>query len=157
MFTNISWTDYIAAVALLLAIYYLFIALRFYTQELKNIFLKGQIQLGVVSNEAPGKTRSHSKPIHGPSQDSFAEDPNESFQEVENLISRLKITIEEGARNQLLKQGFSQNIKLVLKEYPSLKNSTFKAAINELIISECEKYGSTILDEDEVAVMWDSV
>jgi hypothetical protein len=159
MFTTISWTDYIVIVTILLAIYYLVIGLRFYFHELKNVFLKGSIRLNAVSHEAPGKRRSYSESGPGvsePYNHSSAEDADETYQEVEDLIIRLKITIEEGVRNQLPKQEFSQNLKSILKEYSSLRNSTFRAAIIELIISECEKNGSTILNEDELTVLWDS-
>ena len=159
MFTNISWANYLIVVSILLAIYYLFIGLRFYIHELKNVFLNRSIQLGSFQNNSSGKARTHSESDQGlsePSNEPFVEDANDAYKEVEDLISRLKISIEEGVRDQRSKQDFSQNLKLILKEYPSLKKSTFRAAIIELIISECEKYGSTILNEDEVAVLWDS-
>lgn len=159
MFTNISWTDYIVVVTILLAIYYLFVGLRFYFHELKNIVSNGKFQFGGVSNKVPSKIKNHGElipePIE-PSQDSLVEDNNETFQEVENLIHRLKEAIEEGVIKQLAKQDFSKNLRSILKEYPSLKNSTFRAAIIELIVSESEKYGSTTLNGNEVEVLWDS-
>lgn len=38
MLKNISWTDYIIAVAIALIIYYIFVAARYFADELKELF-----------------------------------------------------------------------------------------------------------------------
>jgi len=43
---------------------------------------------------------------------------------------------------------------MVLKEYPSVRYSPLRSSINELIVSECQKYGAVTLNEDEVELLW---
>lgn len=165
MFTNISWTNYIIVIILILAIYYLFIGIRFYYHELKNFVGKRKFQLHPAHNElshGPGNMdnngedeRVHSEPLQA--QNSFGGTPDDAFQEVEHLIGRLKEVIEEASRKKYIKQEFLQYLKLILKEYPEIKNSPFQPAINELIISECERYGSIMLSENEVVMLWNDV
>lgn len=156
MLSDFSWSNYTVVVTILLVIYYLFIGLRFYIHELRSIFLRGQVQLGVLQNQELDVIRTHDAPLHEPSQEPFMEDSNGSSPQLENLINKLKGAIEAGIDMQLSKHDILKNMQLVLRKHSPLKSPTFKAAINELIISECEKYGFTMLDEDEIVVLWDS-
>lgn len=165
MFTNISWTNYIIVIILLLAIYYLFIGIRFYYHKLKNLAGKRKFQLRAAHNEPSAElgnmgNNSEDKRVQiepSQAQNSFAGTPDDTFQEVEHLIGRLKEVIEEASRKKYIKQEFFQYLKLILQEYPEIKNSPFQPAINELIASECERYGSNMLSEDEVVMLWNDV
>ena len=156
MFTNISWTDYFITVAILLAIYYLFVGIRFYAVDIKDL-LSGKRKLNLKTalpfnskGEYPSSTEGN---IH-PSEASFEETTDKEFTEVEHLIERLKALIADASRRKMIPQEFKQYLSLVLKEYPSVKNSSLRASVNELIISECEKYGTATLTEDEVDLVW---
>lgn len=156
MLTDFSWSNYIVVVTILLVIYYLLIGLRYYFHELRSIFLRGQVQLGVIPNQELDIKRTHDASIHEPPHEPFTEDSNGSSPQLENLINKLKGAIEAGIDMQLSKHDILENMQLVLRKHSPLKSPTFKAAINGLVISEFEKYGFTMLDEDEVAVLWDS-
>ena len=156
MLTDFSWSNYIVVVTILLVIYYLLIGLRYYFHELKNIFLKGQVQLGVIPNQELDIIRTHDASHNEPSQEPLSEDSNGSSPQLENLVNKLKGAIEAGIDMQLSKHDILENMQLILRKHSPLRSPTFKAAINGLVISEFEKYGFTMLDEDEVAVLWDS-
>jgi len=152
MFTNISWTDYFIAVTILLAIYYLFVGIRYYSGELKDL-LSGKRKLNLrtaLPNNSRGENPSTNYGYIHPSEASFEETTDEEFTEVEHLIERLKALIADASHRKMIPQEFKQYLSLVLKEYPSVKNSSLRASVNELIISECEKYGAVTLTEDEV-------
>lgn len=162
MFTNITWTNYIIVVILLLAIYYLFIGIRFYYPELKKLAGKRRSQLRPVHDELSDEpdTNNEYEQVHTEqftTHNSFAETPDDTFQEVEHLIGRLKEAIEEASREKHSKQGFSLYLKSVLKECPAIKNSPFRSAINELIISECARHGPIMPSGDEAVMLWDDV
>jgi hypothetical protein len=91
--------------------------------------------------------------IH-PSEALFEESMDKDFTEVEHLIERLKTLIADASRRKMIPQEFKQYLSLVLKEYPSVRNSSLRASVNELIVSECEKYGTVTLAEDEVDLVW---
>jgi len=163
MFTNISWTNYIIVVILLLVIYYVFIAIRFYSGELQNLLAgRRKLQLHPVHDELSSEPDNNIEyeqvqPELFSAQNSFVETPDDTFQEVEHLIGRLKDAIEEASSKKYIKEEFSLHLQLILKEYPALKNSPFQSAINELIMSECAKHGSIMLSEDEIVMLWNEV
>jgi hypothetical protein len=161
MFTNISWTNYTVGISLLLVIYYIIIAIRFYFLDLKNL-LSGNQKFMSSSSAGFSDVQNNNNPIaHEQAQTemfqagtTFAETTNETFLEVEHLIVRLKEAIANASGKKYIKQEFFLFLQLILKEYPMLKNSQFQSVINELIISECAKYGSVTFSEEEVVELW---
>ena len=156
MFTNISWTDYFITVTILLAIYYLFVGIRYYSRDIKDL-LSGKRKLNLntaLPYNSKGEYCSTTEGNIHPSEVSFEETKDEEFTEVEHLIERLKALIADASRRKMIPQEFKQYLSLVLKEYPSVKNSSLRASVNELIVSECEKYGAVTLTEDEVDLVW---
>jgi hypothetical protein len=155
MFTNISWTDYFITVTILLAIYYLFVGIRYYSQDIKDL-LSGKRKLNLNTALPYNSKGEYPSTIGGNihSEASFEETTDEEFIKVEHLIERLKALIADASRRKMIPQEFKQYLSLVLKEYPSVKNSSLRASVNELIVSECEKYGAVTLTEDEVDLVW---
>lgn len=156
MFTNISWTDYLMAVVLLLAIYYLFVGIRYYSGELKDL-LSGKRKLNlktVIPKNLNDENLRYDEEDSHPADASFEETMDEEFNEVEHLIERLKSVIADASQRKLIPQEFKQYLGMVLKEYPSVKYSPLRLSINELIISECQKYETVTLTEDEVDLLW---
>jgi len=164
MFTNISWTNYLVVVILLLVIYYLIIGIRFYSHDLKNLLLGNQkfklshsASLSNVLNDNNPIAHEQSQPEMFQAGNDFAETTDETFLEVEHLIVRLKEAIANASGKKYVKEEFFLYLQLIIKEYPMLKNSQFQSVINELIISECAKYGSVTLSEEEVGTLWNEV
>ncbi|WP_423147804.1 hypothetical protein [Rubrolithibacter danxiaensis] len=158
MFTNITWTNYFIVIILLLTIYYLFVGIWFYYQDLKNLVDKRKLQVTPDLNKPLSCYSNNTKLDQSESfENSVQSTEDNPFQEVEHLVSRLKEAVKDASDKKALKQEFSQYLYLILKEYPALKISPFQSAINELITSECAKYGSIILSEDEVVKLWNEV
>jgi hypothetical protein len=155
MLTTISWTDYLITVAIVLVIYYLFVGARYYSDDLKDLFA-GKRKLKFKA-AIPKERReevfsiSETSPIKS---SSFEETMGDELAEVEHLIERLKAVIEDASGMKLIQQEFKQYLGMVLKEYPSVRYSPLRSSVNELIISECEKYGTITLSESEVDVLW---
>ena len=164
MFTNISWTNYIIAVILLLIIYYIIIGIRFYSHDLKNL-LSGNQKFKQSSSTELSNAQNFNTPIADKQAQpemfqagkAFAETIDETFLDVEHLIIRLKEAIANASRKKYIKQEFFLYLQLILKEYPILKNSQLQSVINELIISECAMYGSITLSEEEAVALWNEV
>ena len=157
MLTNISWTDYIIAVAILLTTYYFFVGMRYFSADLKDLVtgkreLKFRAVIPVDTDEIESIQTSE-KNYNGESP-AFETTTDDDFAEVEHLIERLKSVIADASGKKLIPQELKQYLHLVLQEYPNIKNSPFRASINELVASECEKYSAVILSEDEVEQLW---
>ena len=156
MFTNISWADYLSAVFLLLAIYYVYVGVRYYSGDLKDL-LSGKRKLNFRASRAdspagpsPQFTDNGDRPAGPP----FEETTDDDFAEVEYLIGRLKEVIADASQRQLIPQEFKHYLRLTLKEYPAVKISALRPSVNELIVSECEKYGAVTVSAEEVDVLW---
>lgn len=156
MLTNISWTDYIVAVAILLAVYYIFVGMRYFLADIKHI-VSGKSNLnfrvGISSDTVRESIQPSEKKSNGENP-AFETTTDDDLAEVEHLIERLKSVIADASGKKLISKELKQYLHLVLQEYPNIKNSPFRTSINELVASECEKYSAVTLSEDEVEVLW---
>lgn len=166
MFRNITWTNYIVVIIVLLAIYYLFIGIRFYFRDLQDFltqrrkdnkhFLSDEIIDGILqSSHAEPFEESQSEQLIPDS--SFAQTSDDTFEDIERLIVQLKEAICDAGTKTYTREEFFLLLRLILIEYPHLKDSPFQSALNELIVSECEKYGSIVISEEEVVMLWNEV
>ena len=156
MFTGISWTDYIVVVTIGLSTYYLIIGLRYYSAELKEL-ISGKIKLGFSKQIANYSFKENDQPFFAPFEtdlqtvDSMHDD---DFSEVEELIGQLKEAIETASIKKYIIQEYRQNLRMILKKYPNIKNSSIRSSINEFLISECEKFGTVTFSEEEADKLW---
>jgi hypothetical protein len=148
MLKNISWTEYTMTVSTIFFIYYLYIGIKYYSDEIKDFFSGKQKQNFMPAFDA--KSMEQARDEH----DSLENHSDNQFDKTEQLIERLKSVIADGTKRQLILQEFKQYLRMVLKEYPSVRYSPLRSSINGLIISECKKYGAAILNEDEVELLW---
>lgn len=86
----------------------------------------------------------------------FEETSEETFQKIEELSEALKKTIAKAFGNNYNRSELLGSLANVLRQYPSLQHFPFKAAIHELIASECEKYGPVGLRDNELKDLWQS-
>ena len=156
MFTNISWTDYLVAVGAVSAIYYLFVGIRYYSADLKEL-LSGERELKFrKGRNFPEKNFPSTQKAYRESSepDTIAEDGPAG---VEYLTERLTGVIAEASGTRLKADEFKRYLRLVLREYPHIKNSPLRFAINELIASQCKKYGAVALSEQDAEQLWEDV
>ncbi|WP_394776333.1 hypothetical protein [Flavobacterium sp.] len=159
MFTNISWSNYIVVIILLLASWYLFVGFRFYFDDLKEV-LSGRRKLQFRGFENPNyqdpkfELKAQESPEEISEQASFGEFDT-TFQDVDALVARLKTFIADAAKKKLVQKEFTYYLQLLLREFPSVKNSPFNSSISELIVSECDKLESINLTQKEAEALWE--
>ena len=162
MFTNISWTNYIIFVVLLLAAWYIIIGLKFYFHDLQNI-LSGKTKLAFRGVHKEYSSNKAEEIINSePAEFDRKSLPNEEetgylFQHAEELSSKLKDAISDAASKNYNKEEFTFLLQLTLKEYRALKGSPFQVAINNLIASECDKNSFIRLSAVELGMLWNEV
>ncbi len=156
MFTNISSTDYLVTVTISLAIYYLFIGIKYYSDELKEwLSGKRKLKLNLAMHiNSGGKNIFYNEENNDQKNASFKEITEEEFEDVNRLIAAVKATITNASQKEMELQELKQNLHQVLKEYSSPGIYSIRSSINELISSECQKYGLVTLGEDEVDLLW---
>lgn len=165
MFTQISWSNYIETLLVLLIIYYIVIGFKFYTQEIK-ILLSGNQKLPKPKASPDSDLEDEHNQISSfqnvqselfssskrfmPSE----QDTDETFEQVQELTARIKHVIAEAITKNLIKEEFILSLQILIRKYQFLKGSPFMVAINNLIVSECEKLGYLILDAEERVMLW---
>jgi len=79
---------------------------------------------------------------------------SESLSEAEMLTTALLASIAESSSQPYEPAATTQKLKAILRRYPQLRDSPRRAAINRLIVAECEKTGITRLSEQDVNQWW---
>ncbi len=150
MFSTISWTDYIIVVTILLIVYYLFVVVRYYPFELKELF-SGKRKLNF--RRAPMKELSTEERVHT-EQEATDQPENDDELNAERLAVHLNQVISYASKRNLAPGELKQHLQLILREFPEFKDTALQSSINNLIISECEKHGAATLREEEVEMLW---
>ena len=158
MFTNISWSNYIVVIVLFTAGWYVFIGLRFYFNDLREIATwKRKLQFRGLQNENFQEPESQLNSQYLPqatSIDSPFEEFDTTLEDVDALVDQLKIVIADAAKTKLSRQEFARHLKLVLAQYPLIKNSPLSSSVSELIVSECGKLEYAVLSQSEAEALW---
>ena len=140
MINNISWQGYWITLALILAGYYLIIYLLYYRHDLKAwIHPKPYNSDGIVL--AP---------------ESILQPPVERDAErlIDSCMDELNAFFEESRRKKIVKEELIYSLQLLLKKYPSLKDSEYKESLSNLIATQCEHICLVRLTMDEVYHVW---
>jgi len=152
MFTNVSWGSYLAAVGILLLIWYLVLILKFYSKDLRELF-SGEKKLKFpLFKKAFNKVESQRQ------QKSLSSSISESFdtlEDAEELSNRIVQAVQESSQMNLSKEQFQNYLKIVLEEYPYVKISSLRENINNLIVSESEKHPPFYLTFAEADMLWE--
>lgn len=155
LFQNITWLRYTEALAFALMIYYLYVGLRWYRTAIANFFRMGRASsmlqkeqplLRACDAEGPDATTvgEHAQTTERP------QNPSED----EMLTTALLASIAESIGQPYEPAATTQKLKAILRRYPQLRNSPRRAAINSLIVAECEKIGIARLSEQDVDQWW---
>lgn len=155
MFTNISWSNYIIAVSLLLLIWYLFIAFKYYYFELLQI-ISGKQQIKFLNFRKTQKELI----INCSGDNSLKENFSTSFdtlEDAEELSKRILKAIEESIERNLSKDEFQNYLRLLLAEYPFVKISSLRENINKLLVSESAKHPNLLLIYTTADSLWEEI
>lgn len=159
MFKQISWTTYFEVIIFLLIIYYVYILLKFYREDLRRLFRIGKTSEN-TAQEIPQALRYEAP---GPADQNFIistgdlnvdNQPDGSLEDADQLIGQLKQVIQSASGKPFSPAVLIPQVKKLFAKSPSLRRSPHRPAINELVVSECERLGTALLTEDEVDQWW---
>jgi hypothetical protein len=158
MFNHVSWSSYLEGVIILLLIYYVFVGIRFFSADIRQILdrLTASIAVGQKTSD-PLVYQEDSKTVEGvttfagPSDDHYPED----MREADNLITSVKSGISTALDRDYSPETLKAQIQRLFQLHHALKSSPHRPAINEWIVSECERTGTARLTEEEVDQWWD--
>jgi hypothetical protein len=140
MINNISWQGYWLTLALISTGYYLIIYLLYYSSDLKIWFHRRPYNSdGIISVSESTIQRPVEKEM-------------ESL--IDSCIDELNAFFEESRRKKVIKEQLIYSLQLLLKKYPSLKNSEYKESLSNLIETQCEQICLVKLNKGEVFDVW---
>lgn len=139
MLSNVSWSEYLIGVGLLLAAYYLFVILKYYRQELKVI--------------VSGKFKKPKEPENFP--EGFMQES--SFDELEMVVNDLRYAILEKAGRGADKQILFDQLKVRLANYKGLHKPAYSIAINNFIMQHAREICGVVFSEEELNDGWRSL
>lgn len=165
MLNNISWANYLSTIVFLLLVYYSIVGWKFYPQEIKE-WLSGKRRFSfrpassIPTVQDDKELNSDVPPVQA---ELFASDKKyvPAFEEEDDIVEKvkeltfsLKEAIAEAVENNYIKVEFFYSLQRLLKRYSFLKDSPALVPINNLIASECEKYGYIQLSAEERMMLW---
>jgi len=136
MFTSVSWQQYLVFISITAVIYYIYILLRYYRNEVIN-FIKG-----IKNTPVPSKEKNNDKTIT--TQDAT----------LNELLGELKIFFQLASKRNYPKEELMMAVKLKLRDYGQFKNTPFEIAVNNFIATESDNQCSIHLSEDDWRVLW---
>lgn len=158
MLNSISWNSYLVAVVILLLLWYLYIGLRYYSSEIKQI-LSGRKKISFTT--LGKKTRNdsfHSSYQEGANPTNLNEAFEESFatlDEVKELSARVTEAVSESAEIKRSKQEFKNYIRLIFSDYPYVKISSLRGNVNILLVYQSKKHPELLLTFQEADELWE--
>jgi len=143
MFASITWGTYISGLVAVLILYYGYVAIRYYSFEIKSL-LSGKKLAPAAKTAKNGQKNLH-------------EDYEHLYGDVEGITSSIRPILIEAGQGKLTKTEFLEKLRPFFSQYTSLKGSPFESAISELVVTECSRMGAAIVSEDDIDGLWDQV
>ncbi|MEP7145192.1 MAG: hypothetical protein ABI707_20065 [Ferruginibacter sp.] len=149
MLNNISWASYLYAITIIVPIYYGFVLIVYYRNDLQSQFLKFKSSFN--SSSVSRKFSLEQNGVEIIEHISKKEDENTSLPE---LLLNIQSLIKTGAARNFPREELLLSLQLQLQQQSALKDSIHKERINDFIIEACENYCSIHLSADEVSALW---
>lgn len=143
IFSGISWKGYMAAVIILLILYYLVIGVRYYRKKILDFLTGKGINKRETFGSAPIEKKNHGK------------EAEHLFARTRELTERIKDTMKIAHAQDYPKYQLLSLIKSLIAEYSEIKTPAITGAVNNAIISESSKYEIYHFKEEELGELWD--
>jgi hypothetical protein len=161
MLNNISWQSYWTTLALLLAGYYLIIYLLYYRSDFSVRFRRKTFG-GHDFSSVPLFLRER-QPSDKVQSSLFDVDSSPEFQRPEvgteeyvlySCMDELTAFFEEAGRRKWVKEELMQVLQNILHKYRSLKASSYKESLSNVVVAQCEQNCSIHLNAEDLVRVW---
>ena len=147
-FQDITWLHYAELLTLALLIYYLCIGLGWYRADIAKFFQRG------TSHSVAGQLQDTDNLQNSDADAEQRQTSPEVQQEHDVLTMALLAAIAEASGRPYEPAAVIERLKDVIRRYHQVRNSSQRAAINSLVVTECKKTGIAQLSEQEVDQWW---
>lgn len=154
MLKTITWNHYLMVVATVTAVYYVVIVIRYYKQGVRLLAQRIWQRQFSFEKPTPSLINDTGQSFGEVIQDSSSVDAWEASRQVKDLTQHLKETIADAYENKYSREDLLLLLEMTLRDYSAFSGTPFRAMINELIESECSKYGFIHLSVVEQEQIW---
>jgi hypothetical protein len=150
MLNNISWASYVFAISITVIIYYIFVLILYYRQDLQNIIFRKADYRG-KSTRSNSYSSNEYQGIDSNELTTANADQNNLMPELLLILQNL---IKTGANRNFPKEEILLSLQLKLQQFPALKESVHKEQINQFILTAFESICSIHLSGEEISALW---
>ncbi|WP_268224957.1 hypothetical protein [Sinomicrobium oceani] len=146
MFNEFSWGEYALMITLVLIAYYAALGLWLYILKLRTPVSGIQI----ATHTAQGENNIEETV----SSTSFEETSDETFEQVEAIMTTLKDVIAEAFYKKYSRKQLLDRLGRTLQKHPEFIGTPFEQGIQEFIKQECDKHAPVGLRDREMQLLW---
>lgn len=154
MLSSISWSDYFAAISILVIIYYVAIGYKYYKQDILAL---------IGNNSQSPKTLSFAtenlqqKPVIA-NHKNYQPLATGAVENLPNLVQSFTdettAYLQQAGNDKTDKATILVTLQRIVLKYPTLIKSDFKQSLEAFISNEVESNSNIQLSEDEVGRLW---
>lgn len=134
MLNNITWQQYLAALAIAVILYYLVVGYKFYLPQIKQI-LSGRQFGNASANKQIGDAE---------------------LNELEDVTRDLRYGIFERADKPTDKEQILEQLRRRLAGYKGLERPAFRTAVNNFVIYHAHELCGLLFTKEELNRIWDN-
>lgn len=151
MLNNISWYQYILYSFSAVGIYYSYVMIVYYRKDLsKGISQKSRPAHEKSKPSVSSKTTTKKPTLDFSNPDSI----DQLFNQALELSDAIKGIYQEASYNEDNTDELLYRLKKKISNYQGLAQTPFMVAINNLIVTEAEKYQFDITDKKSITALW---
>ncbi len=151
MLNNISWYQYILYSFSAVGIYYSYVMIVYYRKDLsKGINKRSSSTHEKSKTPASAKTITKKATLNFSNPDSI----DQLFSQALELSDAIKSIYQEASYNEGNTDELLYQLKKKISNYKALAQTPFMVAINNLIVTQAEKYQFEIKDKKNITALW---
>lgn len=152
MLNNITWQSYWIALAFTTTCYYSFVFLRFYRKEWLQKMRRGQ-RPPSIADPADQNPQLHLFQQPTAANAPAKEEP-EYLPAVRSLVDEVHAFFDVADTRTNTRQSLLALLKQIVQKYPTVKETAYQHAVNNLIVFLAEQNRSLHLNREEVGSLW---
>ncbi|HEV7333113.1 MAG TPA: hypothetical protein VGN63_18910 [Flavisolibacter sp.] len=162
MFNTISWQGYWVSIAFLTAGYYLIIYLLYFRKDFSFQWGRSvskdyntSFPLSPMAPDAPQETEAYRQPMLFDGNEAFQLPEKDSLESmVYTCTDEINAYLEEAKKSKCVKEELLYALHAILRKYPAISTSEYKASLTAVIVSQCEYHCSVHLGAEDVVKVW---
>jgi hypothetical protein len=151
MFSNISWSAYLAFIILSVSLWYIFVLYVYYRHDLMRFVKRKQASpdlpsfVANVSTPFIDATASKQPPGYQPKLGALITQP---------FYDEIEAYLELAAQHEISKEILLESLREIATKYPSLQQSGARDQVELFIIKEIESNCAMFLRVEEIKTIW---